>query len=552
MDTGKEHPLITKLKRSLAEGSLDRREFLRSATLLGLSATAAYTFVGKVTGSSFVSPAKAAMPKGGRLKIAMGVPEVTPHTYHTLYDSNIGRQVHEYLTKTGHDNVTRGYLAKKWVVSDDLKSWTFHIQDGVKWHNGRVFTADDAIWNIRRLLDPATGSSVLGLMKNYMLKDVEKGGKKTQELWDANAIEKVDDFTFRLNIRVPQVAIPEHMFHYPFGILDPEEDGKFGAGSNGTGAFKMVEYGVKDKAVLMANSDYWGEGPYLDRLDFIDVGEEASAAVAALASKQVDGLYVADAQVIDVLKTLPDITLYRVATAQTGMARMKVNVKPFDDPRVRLALRYATDCENCVELALRGLGVAGEHHHVSPIHPEYAPLPKFPRDVAKAKALLAEAGYPNGLDDLEITVPKNPAYLPLGAQAVQQQWKEAGVNIKIKIMPTQAYWEVWDKAPFTFSVWYGRPLGIMVLALAYRTGVAWNESEWSNAEFDELLTKAEGTIDVDERRKLMARMEKIMQEDGPLVMPMWKEAFTYMSNRVKGFKMHPSTYIFGNELGIES
>jgi|SaaInl7_200m_RNA_FD_contig_71_115490_length_1913_multi_20_in_0_out_0_1 peptide/nickel transport system substrate-binding protein len=551
MDTGKEHPLVTKLKGAFAEGTLDRREFLRSATLLGLSATAAYAFVGKVTGESFVSPAKAAIPKGGHLKIAMGVPEVTPHTYNKLYDSNIGRQTHEYLTKTGHDNVTRGYLAKKWVVSEDLKTWTFHVQEGVKWHNGRTFTADDAIWNIKKLLDPATGSSVLGLMKNYMLKDVEKDGKTTQELWDANAIEKVDDMTFRLNISTPQVAIPEHMFHYPFGIVDPEEGGKFGAGSNGTGPFELVEFGVKDKAVLKARSDYWGEGPYLDKLTFVDVGEEASAAVAALASKQVHGLYVAEEAVIDVLDTLPDLVLYKTATAQTGMARMKVDQKPFDDPRVRLALRYATDNEKCVELALRGLGAVGEHHHVSPIHPEYAPLPKFPRDVAKAKALLAEAGYPDGLD-LEITVPKNPGYLPLGAQAIEQQWLEAGVRMKITIMPTQAYWEVWDKAPFTFSVWYGRPLGIMVLALAYRTGVAWNESGWSNTEFDGLLAKAESTLDVDERRKLVAKMEKIMQEDGPIVMPMWKGAFTYMHKRVKGFQMHPTTYIFGNELGIES
>ena len=546
-----ENKLVDGLKRDFADGRLSRREFLRNSTLLGLSAASAYAFVGKITGEAMVPAAKAQLPRGGKLRIAMGVPPLNPYNYFTLYDSNIGRQTHEYLTKTGQDNITRPYLAESWDVSEDLKTWTFNVRKGVKWHSGRDFTADDAIWNIRKLLDPATGSSVLGLMQSYLLNEVEKDGEKTTELWDANAIERVDDFTFRLNLKTPQIAVPEHMFHYPFAILDPDEGGEFGAGSNGTGPFELTEIRVKEKAVLTAREDYWGEGPYVDSLEFIDLGDDPSASLAALASKQVHGLYTAPAQLLESLRALPHVELYRSATAQTGMARMKVTQKPFDDPRVRKALRYATDCPKTVEVALLGMGVAGEHHHVSPIHPEYAELPAFPRDVAKAKALLAEAGYPDGFE-FEITTPQAPGYLQLGAQAIEQQWREAGVRLKINIMPEQAYWEIWDKAPLTFNVWFGRPLGIMVLALGYRSGVPWNESEWSNAEFDRLLTEAEGTLDVDKRRDVMAKLQEIMQEDGPLSMPIWVETFTFMDKKVKGFKMHPTNYIFGNELAIEA
>ncbi len=546
-----ENKLVASVKRDFADGRLSRREFLRNSTLLGLSAASAYAFVGKITGEAMAPAAKAQLPGGGKLRIAMGVPPLNPYNYYTLFDSNIGRQTHEYLTKTGQDNITRPYLAESWDVSEDLKTWTFNVRKGVKWHSGRDFTADDAIWNIQQLLDPATGSSVLGLMQSYMLNEVEKDGEKTTELWDANAIEKVDDFTFRLNLKAPQIAVPEHMFHYPFAILDPDEGGEFGAGSNGTGPFELTEIRVKEKAVLTARKDYWGEGPHVDSLEFIDLGDDPSASLAALASKQVHGLYTAPAQLLESLQALPHLELYRSATAQTGMARMKVTQKPFDDPRVRQALRYATDCPKSVEVALLGMGVAGEHHHVSPIHPEYAELPAFPRDVAKAKALLAEAGYPDGFE-FEITAPQAPGYLQLGAQAIEQQWREVGVRLKINIMPEQAYWEIWDKAPLTFNVWFGRPLGIMVLALGYRSGVPWNESEWSNAEFDRLLTEAEGTLDVDKRRKTMGQLQKIMQEDGPLSMPIWVETFTFMDKKVKGFKMHPTNYIFGNELAIEA
>ena len=131
-----------------------------------------------------------------------------------------------------------------------------------------------------------------------------------------------------------------------------------------------------------------------------------------------------------------------------------------------------------------------------------------------------------------------------------EQWKEAGIRVKINVMPSAQYWNVWTKVPFGFTTWAHRPLGIMVLGLAYRTGVPWNESNWSNAEFDKLLTEAEGTLDVEKRRDVMAKLEAIMQDDGPIVQPLWRSVFTFLDKKVKGYKIHPTHYIFGNQLGI--
>ena len=174
MTEARENCHIPKLQAQFAEGKIDRREFLRYSTLLGMSATAAYAFVGKVTGQNFAASARAEdIPKGGILRISMRVLEVTtPHTYSWVQDSNVSRQVIEYLTKTGQDNITRPYLAESWSASDDLKTWTLTMRD-VKWHSGRQFTAEDAAWNLRHALDEATGSSVLGLMKGYMLNEVD-------------------------------------------------------------------------------------------------------------------------------------------------------------------------------------------------------------------------------------------------------------------------------------------------------------------------------------------------------------------------------------------
>ncbi len=548
MTEARESCHIPKLQAQFAEGKIDRREFLRYSTLLGMSATAAYAFVGKVTGQNFAASARAEdIPKGGILRISMRVLEVTtPHTYSWVQDSNVSRQVIEYLTKTGQDNITRPYLAESWSASDDLKTWTLTMRD-VKWHNGRQFTAEDAAWNIRHALDEATGSSVLGLMKGYMLNEVD--GKT--ELWDANAIEVTDDRTLRLNLKEPQVAVPEHLFHYPMLIVDPEEGGSFGVGSNGTGPFELVEHAVGVKSVLKARPDYWGDGPYLDELQFIDLGDDPSAAIGAVASQQVHGIYEGDVSQLDVFKAMPHLIIHEALTAQTGVARVQVDREEFSDPRIRKAMRLAVDTPRCLELAHRGLGAPGEHHHVCPVHPDYKKLTFMERDVEAAKALLAEAGHADGIS-AEIAAKKDPAWEIQAVQAMVEQWKEAGINVNINLLPNAQFWEVWDKVPFGFTSWTHRPLGFMVLSLAYRSGVPWNESHYSNAEFDALLTKAEGTLDVDERREIVGQLETIMQEEGPMVQPLWRSLYTVYDKRVKGFKLHPTSYIFGEELGIES
>lgn len=561
MRVADDHALVPTLKRQLVERQIDRREFIRYATLLGMAAPAAYAFAARATGTRLIAPAEAqtALPKGGTLRLAMRCQDLkSPHTYSWIESANSARQVLDYLTVTGPDNVTRPSLIEKWEPSPDLKTWTLRVRKSVKWHSGRQFTADDVTWNLKRVLDPKTGSSVLGLMKGFLLEEYETGEKdekgnpkKSTRLWDANAIQKVDDFTVRLNGKTPQLAVPEQLFHYPLLILDPAENGEFKVGSNGTGAFTLVENEVGRRQVLRARKPgYWGGGPNLDQLEFIDLGDDPAASVAALASKQVDGLYGADIVQLDALQKIPHVQMYQVTTAYTATARMQP-VKPFDDKRVRQAMRYAIDSNVVLQVAHRGLGQAGEHHHVSPVHPEYAKLPALTRDVARARKLLADAGYPNGID-VEIVCRPQPAWELIAVQTMVEQWKDAGIRVKINVMPSTQYWEVWTKVPFGFTTWAHRPLGIMSLALAYRSGGPWNESKYSNPEFDRLLTQAEGTIDIASRREIMARLETILQDDGPIVQPVWRAIFTFHDKRVLGFKPHPTLYIFGHQLAIQA
>jgi peptide/nickel transport system substrate-binding protein len=552
-DLEKVHAALPELVGQLNGGKLERREFLRLSTLLGLSASAAYALAGV---PEPIAPAEAAS-MGGTVRFSMRVAKIAdPATFSWVYDSNIVRQVCDYLTRTDSNNITHPWLLERWTPSDDLKTWTLTLKKGIKWSNGDELTADHVAWNLNHWLDEKTGSSIVGLFKGFLVVDYDTGQKDADgkakmgtKLWSDKAIEKVDDYTIKLNGQSAQLAIPENLFHYPALILHPKENGKFGVGSVGTGAFTLTEFELGKKAVLKRRDGYWGKKPALDEVIFVDNGDDPAAAIAALASGQVDGMMEASTSQYAALQKIPGVKIHKVTTAQTGVARMQQDKEIFKDPRIRKAMRLAIDPHKVLQIAHLGLGAPAEHHHVAPVHPDYYKLPFMKQDIAAAKKLLAEAGKPDGFE-CEIFCKKDPDWEAIAVSAMVNMWKQIGVTVKMNVLPSAQYWDHWTIEPFAFTNWTHRPLGVMVLDLAYRTGVPWNESHFSNAKFDDLMNKADATFDVEKRKLVLKDVEELMQEEGPIAQPLWRAVFTGMNNKVKGFKMHPTSYVFCEEWSL--
>jgi peptide/nickel transport system substrate-binding protein len=553
--SNREHSLLPKLREQLDRGAMSRREFIRCATLLGVSAATAYSMAGMaapvMAGNTLPFPAvEPGAKRGGRLRIGEMVARMDdPATYNWNEMANQTRPMLEYLTMVGADNVVRPMLIESWQPSADLKTWTLRVRNGVMWHNGEELSAEHVAWNIRRWSDPSLGSSNLGLSTFAALTEFTgskdaKGKPARRPL--KNGVEVLDSRTVRLNLGQPVLSVAEDCGEFCTLVVHPSFKAPLSHNPIGTGPYTLAELRVGDRCILKRitkttdgkDFHYWGGEVYVDEIHFYHYEQENQT--AALASGSVDAIYEVSVEQIELAQSIPGAQLLSVETAQTLCCRMQVDVKPFDDIRVRRAVVKAADNPAIRRLVFGAHGSVANNFHVAPVHPEYFPLGPAVRDVAGARQLLKEAGYPQGID-LTIVVGNNDGpWQQAACEALRDQVKEAGINLAVSVVPATKFWEIWTKVPFGATSWAHRPLGTMALAQAYRTGASWNESHFSDPEFDQALSDAEASIDVAARKAKMQKVEKILRDAAVMVQPFWRPVFILASGKVHGYKAHPA------------
>ncbi len=472
-----------------------------------------------------------AQKKGGVLKFA--TPSVRPGLDPARTSTGDGymltAMIFSNLTRIDHELNPQPQLASNWEANADSTEWTFHLVKNAKFHNGRAVTSDDVKYSIDRILDPKTaskGAKAMGPIKEVVAKDPH------------TVVIKLDG---------PYADLPLQLGNTFGRIIAKENVEDISSKPIGSGPFILKEYTPGNRAILVKNPNYFEKGiPVLDEVHQVYIKEYA-AQVSALKTGEIDIMYFAPVELMPELKADKNINVLQTAAPSFQPIVMFAQNKPFNDVRVRQALRLALDREAMMEAATGGLGALGNDSPVGPANPYYNKnLPQRKRDVPMAKKLLAEAGYPNGMEITFYTSTERPGLEP-AAVVAQQSLAEAGFRVKIESIEIARLYKDILPVPRDFAIahnnWFGRPTIDESLSPYYYTKSNWNYSQISDPKLDKLLDEAKSLADTAKRRVLYDQIQKILYDEGTEVIPYFKNYVSAVRKEVQNYKLIPVQYV---------
>ena len=453
------------------------------------------------------------------LRIAWLTPaQLDPRSVSGMSEIAVLNALYDYLFETDASSNLVPCLASSWERTEDGKQYTLHLVENAVFHDGSPLTAHDVEWTIQWQLD--AGSTIADVLAAI------------------ESVEATGDHTVVFNINAPDPDFLFRLTEYKIVILKADAQNT-GEVFNGTGPFIMEELIPGDRAVMKANENYWRGAPAIDWLEFIFFDDQ-QAAIAAVQGGTADGILRLDN--FSFLNFTGDIRFNTldIPTNAHHMTRIRADRPPGDDVRVRKAFKLATDRNAIWERVQLGFGAVGKDSPIGPSFAQYFLDDVQPpaRDPAAAAALLAEAGYPDGLDMI-LHVP-NSGGMPDLAQALAAQWEEAGIRVVIELEEENNYWvQKWLEVDLGVTWWGDRVVPQIYLDLAYRSDATWNESHWHDQRLDDLIDFARSSLDEEARTAAYKEIQRLFLDEGPIIVPYFYASFMVLASHVSGVEFHP-------------
>jgi peptide/nickel transport system substrate-binding protein len=469
-------------------------------------------------------PLRAAPKRGGRLRAGLGGANTSDswdgRTHSDIFMiASAQGAVFDGLTEIAADGSLKGELAESWEATSDAKTWTFNLLQGVTFHNGKAFGADDVIESLQMHVAEGAKSAA---------KPIVSAITEMKKITDHQV-----QFTLEAgNADFPYLMSDYHLLMYPAGQI--EEAIAKGIGT-GLYAVQSFEPGVRMVAKRV-DSHYKGDAAgHFDEIEYIAINDN-NARMNALLTGQVDAINRIDFKSEALLKANPMLRIQEVTGNQHYTFPMLTNVAPFNDANVRKALKYGINRQELVDKVLQGHGRVGNDTPIGPANQYFNDeMEQLAYDPDKAKHYLKQAG----MDSLDIDLSASNAAFEGAvdaAQLFQASAKGGGININVVQEPADGYWSnVWLKKPFCACYWSGRATEDWMFSTAYETGVPWNDSQWDgddSARFQELLISARAELDSAKRREQYYEMQQILRDEGGVLVPMFANYVQAVSNKI--------------------
>lgn len=474
-----------------------------------------------------------------------------PHTQNDTTSEQIVKMLYSTLLKFADNGEIVGDLAEDWEVSEDQRTWTFKLKEGIKFHDGTEVTAESVKGTFERAMDPANG-----LVVNEIVKMFEK-------------VEVVDKYKVSITTKEPYGAMMALLCNMSLAIMDPAYIDKYGMdlgasaeSINGTGPYKVTAWTRDEEMVLERNDDYFGEKALTQKIVYRPI-PEAAARVIALETGEVDVIQGVPADEVARLEGIDGLSVYKAKSVGQRLFRFGCNDPIIGKTKVRQALIYAVDRQAIIDSLFPGLSYPSTAP-LAPVTWGYANLGEIKQDQEKAKQLLAEAGYADGFKTKIVTTERYAKGVEL-AEIIASQLKEIGIDAEIEVMEWSAFIQTIDGIT---AEEFDEPIFIMGagpsmmdadggLRGLYTTTLTGkndrNYGFYSNKEADELIEAAMKETDVEKRKELYKRAQEIIYLEDPAGIWLFDQLTNIAaSSKVKDITISPISTVTFEKATIEN
>ncbi len=522
-----------------AAGRISRRDFIRRGTVVGISLPvlgAVLSACGSSSSSTSSSPSSSTGKSGATIRVGIIVPTaaINPVTVADQGGLDMLAQTGEYLCLSDQTLTLKPVLAESWTPNSSADVWTFKIRQGVKFHDGSPLTADDVVYTYKLQTNPTGKSNALSAL----------GGVLTP-----SGVQKVDDYTVAFHLEAPNGNFPylTSSDNYNMIIIPNNYDpANWQSSFVGTGPFVLKSYTAKVGASFTRNEQYWGPKALPAATEFTFYADQTPE-ILALSSGTID--VVGQFAVSGGEQLLAPGAPYNIIRLKSSAHRelsMRCDQAPFTDPRVRQAIALTLDRPAIVQALFKGYADLGNDSPFAPVFPSTdTSVPQRTQDVAKAKSLMAAAGHASGFSTHLTT--EMLLEIPDFAQIVAQSAKAIGVNIKLTVESSSAYY---GQATFGNSDWldatmslvdYGHrsvPNAFLTATLettSATTGTgSWNAAHFNNAQYNKLAAQYIATTDLSTQRTIAGQIQTLLLDQTPIIIGYFYNYLTATAKNVNG------------------